>query len=277
MAGSRTRIGIVAPASRISSELADEVCALAESLYSGRVELVFHPQCFLSSGHFAGADDERARAFLDIANDGSFDAVWFARGGYGSGRIAEGVAAQLTPTARDKLYLGYSDLGFMLAGLHKAGCRVVHGPMPADLNRAGGETAVTRALRHLVERAPDTLEPNVSTATPSMAFNITVLGHLLGTPLEPDFTGRVLMLEDVSEYHYAIDRALHHITAQPSIRRAAGIRLGRCSLIPENDPAFGEDEVQIARHWCEVSGIAYLGRADIGHDTGNKVVPFGRL
>jgi muramoyltetrapeptide carboxypeptidase len=257
--------------------MADEVRALAESLYPGRAELVFHPQCFLTSGHFAGTDEQRANAFLEMANDSAFGAVWFARGGYGSGRIAEKAAANLKPAAREKLYLGYSDLGYMLAGLYKAGCKIAHGPMPADLNRAGGEAAVTRALRYLVERAPDTLESNVSAEAPSMAFNITVLSHLLGTPVEPDFAGHVLMLEEVSEHHYRIDRALHHVTSQPSIRRAAGIRLGRCSLIPDNDPAFDEDEVQIARHWCEVSGIPYLGRADIGHDIDNKVVPFGRL
>jgi muramoyltetrapeptide carboxypeptidase len=277
MAGSRTRIGIVAPASRISPELADEVRVLAESLYSDRVELVVHPQCFLTSGHFAGTDDQRAQAFLEMAKDDAIDAVWFARGGYGSGRIAERVCVNLPPAARGKTYLGYSDLGYMLAGLYKAGCKVAHGPMPADLMRAGGEVAVTRALRYLVERAPDTLEPSVSKATPSMAFNITVLSHLLGTPVEPDFTDHVLMLEEISEHHYRIDRALHHITSQASVRKAAGIRLGRCSLIPENDPAFDEDEVQIAKHWCEVSGIPYLGRADIGHDIDNKVVPFGKL
>jgi muramoyltetrapeptide carboxypeptidase len=148
--------------------------------------------------------------------------------------------------------------------------------MPADLNRADGETAVARALRYLAERAPDTIEPN-ALAAPSVAFNITVLSHLLGTALEPDLGGLVLMLEDVSEQHYRIDRALHHITSHPSIRRVAGIRLGRCSQIPPNDPAFGADEEEIARHWCKVSGIPWLGRADIGHDIDNKVVPFGHV
>ena len=54
-------------------------------------EIVFHPQCFASHGHFAGDDDTRARAFLDVANDESYDAVWFARGGYGSCRVVEAV------------------------------------------------------------------------------------------------------------------------------------------------------------------------------------------
>jgi muramoyltetrapeptide carboxypeptidase len=271
------KIGVVAPASRITPGLAGEVRTLAETVYPAGVQIHFHPQCFESSGHFAGPDARRAEAFLEIANDPAFDAVWFARGGYGSGRIAEHVCASLSRAARDKTYLGYSDLGFLLAGLYRAGCRnVVHGPMPADLARMEGEKAVTRALRFLAERAPDSIEPN-ALAAPSVAFNITVLSHLLGTPLEPDLGGLVLMLEEVSEHHYRIDRALHHIVAHPVVRRVAGIRLGRCSLIPPNDPDFGADEEEIARHWCSVSGIPWLGRADIGHDVENKVVPFGHV
>jgi muramoyltetrapeptide carboxypeptidase len=85
----------------------------------------------------------------------------------------------------------------------------------------------------------------------------------------------VLMIEEVSEYMYRIDRSLFHLTSQPSIRAVAGIKLGRCSQIPVNDVDFGMDEVALIEQWCAVSGIAYLGRADIGHDAANKVIPFG--
>jgi muramoyltetrapeptide carboxypeptidase len=51
--------------------------------------------------------------------------------------------------------------------------------------------------------------------------------------------------------------------------------LGRCSSITPNEPDFGMNEEEIARYWCERSGIPWLGRADIGHDTDNKIVPFG--
>ena len=57
----------------------------------------------------------------------------------------------------------------------------------------------------------------------------------------------------------------------------AGLRLGRCNLIPENDPDFGLNEEEVCVFWCERAGIPYLGRADIGHDADNKVVPFGRF
>ncbi|MBV9992046.1 MAG: LD-carboxypeptidase [Alphaproteobacteria bacterium] len=274
MPQSRTRIGIVAPASRIAPELAERVAALAERLYPGRATLTFHPQCFLSSGHFAGGDEARAEAFRDFADDASFDAVWFARGGYGSGRIAGQVTAELSPAAKRKTYLGYSDMGYLLGGLYAQGCRVAHGPMPADLKREGGEAAVARGLRWLVERSPDTLEPHLD--PPCAAFNITVLSHMLGTEVEPDLTGHVLMLEDVSEHMYRLDRAVFHILAHKHMRGLKGIRLGRVSDVQPNDPDFGEGEEEIVRRWCARFAIPYLGRADIGHDVDNKVVPFGR-
>lgn len=281
----KKKIGVMAPAARIDHEQAGRVQALAVSLYGDAApDIVFHPQCFESWGHFAGKDASRARAFLDIANDKSFDALWFARGGYGSNRIADAVLAGLKPAARGKTYMGYSDTGFLLAGLYKAGFpNIAHGPLAADLNRVGdhgaqgGAEAVTRALRFLVEGAADTLEPSVGKDGPTVAFNLKILSSLIGTPLQPDLAGHVLMLEDVSEYDYAIDRAMFHITSNPGIRKAKAIRMGRFSDIPANDPPFGQTVEEIARHWCALAGIAYLGRADIGHDIANKIVPFGHL
>ena len=267
----------MAPASRLDPAIAERTIALATALYGDDApQIVFHPQCYLSWGHFAGTDSERAQAFLDIANDEGFDALWFARGGYGSGRIWESVATGLKPAARNKTYLGYSDTGFLLAALYKMGFpHLAHGPVIADMARQGGEEAVTRGLRYLVERAASTLEPAVCAGTPFAAFNLSILSNLIGTPLQPDLSDHVVMLEEVSEYMYAIDRAMFHITSNSAMRRIAGLRLGRCSAIPDNDPPFGQTEEDVARHWCAISGIPYLGRADIGHDAANKVVPFG--
>jgi len=271
------KIGIVAPSSRLERSMAEGVAKLAAARHPA-VELYFHPQCYLSSGHFAGPDEARAAAFVEIANDASFDALWFGRGGYGSGRIAEGVLPRLNDAARRKTYLGYSDAGALLAGLYAKGFQgLAHGPMPADVTRERGEEAVARALSYLASRAAETLEPSVGPSGKSVAFNMMTFSQLIGTPLQPDLAGHVLMLEEVSEHMYRIDRSLFHITSNPAIRRVAGIRLGRCSAIPPNDPDFVETEVEVVRHWCDVSGIPYLGRADIGHDADNKIVPFGRL
>ena len=267
----------MAPGGRIDRAVAARVTEIAAAPDAGpQVDLWFHPQCFLAAGHFAGDDAARTEAFLDIANDPGFDALWFARGGYGSCRIAEAAIARLAPAARCKRYLGYSDAGCLLAGLYRAGfSTLAHGPMPSDIRREGGEAAVRRALAYLAVGAPDTLEPSVSAGTRTAAFNMAVLSQLIGTALQPDLSGHVLMLEEVAEHMYRIDRFLFHITGNPGIRRVSGIMLGRCSAIPANDPDFGQTEEEVIRHWCAVSGIPYLGRADIGHDAGNKVVPFG--
>jgi muramoyltetrapeptide carboxypeptidase len=277
MANKQMRIGVVAPASRLEPEMAERVTALARERHGDRVEFTFHPQCFLTSGHFAGPDVARESAFVDVANDPNYDALWFARGGYGSNRIAESAVAALKPAAKNKIYMGYSDTGFLLAGLYRAGFeRVAHGPVVADINRTGGELAVERALAFLLDAAPYTQEPMVSSAGPTAAFNLTILTHLIGTKLQPDLAGHVLMIEEVCEHIYRIDRAMFHLTADANIRKVAGIRLGRCSDIPPNDPDFGAGEEDVVQDWCARASIPYLGRADIGHDVYNKVVPFGR-
>lgn len=264
------RIAICAPGKRLKRERAEAV----ETLVAGRsdVALQFHEQCFAEDGHFAGSDDVRLAALLDCANDPGFDAVWFAMGGYGSNRIAAQAVAQMNAAARAKSYLGYSDTGFLLAALYRHGIgRVAHGPLAGDVRREGGGKAVARALDWF-KGGEEGLEPGLDTR-PAAAFNLATLAMLVGTELAPDLSGHVVMVEEVAEHLYAVDRLLFHVTQH--LGGIAGLRLGRISDIPENDRPFGSDEVAIAQDWCRRSGIPYLGRADIGHDAANKIVPFG--
>ena len=269
------RIAVVAPSSRFSEKAADRVRALAAADFP-EAEMVFHPQCFLADNHFAGSDKDRTDALVEVANDPAIDAVWFARGGYGACRIAEPALARMGPSARNKTYLGYSDGGYLLAGLYRAGFpSLAHGPMPQDIMRDGGDSAVARALAWLTRRSPDSLEPGLDAGRAHAAFNITVLGLLLGTALEPDLADHLLLIEEVSEHMYRTDRAMFHLTGNSAIRKVAGIRLGRCNDIIENDPDFGQSEEEVVRYWCGRAGIPFLGRADIGHDSANHIVPFG--
>jgi len=264
------RIAVVAPSCRLTREAAAAVEAIVKD--RGDCELVIHPQSFLSEGHFAGPDEARLAAVREVMADEAVDAIWFARGGYGSNRIAEAALADMPAAALAKQYLGYSDAGFLLAGLHRAGAQATWGPMPQDVVRKGGEAAVNRALDWLVKGDRSALEPDLQ--PPAMAFNLTVLNNLLGTGLEPDLGGIDLLIEDVSEHLYRIDRMMFHLTASANVRKVSRIRLGRIADIPENDPDFGTDEVAIVTDWCRRSGIPYGGRADIGHDAQNRVVPF---
>jgi muramoyltetrapeptide carboxypeptidase len=264
------RIAVVAPSCRLTPEAAERVQAIVAA--RGDCELMIHPQSFLAEGHFAGSDQARLDALREVMADPAVDAIWFARGGYGSNRIAKQALADLPEAARGKAYMGYSDAGFLLAGLHKAGLSAVWGPMPQDVMRDAGTAAVERALDWLVRSDSSALEPGLR--EPAMAFNLTVLTNLLGTPLEPDFTDVDLMIEEVSEHLYRIDRMMFHLTASPNIRKVSRLRLGRVADVPGNDPDFGSDEMAIVEDWCRRSGIAYAGRADVGHDAANRVVPF---
>jgi muramoyltetrapeptide carboxypeptidase len=264
------RIAVVAPSCTLKREAADAVQAMVAE--RGDCELQIHPQSFLSDGHFAGPDEARLAALREVMADPDVDAVWFARGGYGSNRIAEAAVADLPDSARAKTYMGYSDAGFLLAGMHKAGLDVAWGPMPQDILRRGGEDAIGRALDWLVDRDASALEPQLQ--PPAMAFNLTILSNVLGTALEPDFTGVDLLVEDLSEQLYRLDRTMFHVSASPNVRRVARLRLGRVHDILANDPEFGAGEEAIIEDWCRRSGIVYGGRADIGHDTWNRIVPF---
>jgi muramoyltetrapeptide carboxypeptidase len=265
------RVAICAPATPITRDDAARVIGLAAAEFPG-LSLHFHDQSFASEGHFAGSDAVRMAAFLDCANDPASDAVWFARGGYGAARIAQPAIAQLAPAARDKIYLGYSDMGYLLAGLYRAGIgHPAHGPMVADGRRAGGEEALRRALGYL-SGGSSGLEPSLD-FRPHAAFNLMTLAMLCGTPLMPRLAGHVVLVEEVSEYLYAIDRLFFHVTAQ--LGAAAGLRLGRISEVPENDRSFGAEPEEIAQYWCARHAIPYLGKADIGHDSDNRIVPFG--
>ena len=215
------KIAVVAPSCTLSPQAAEAAMAIAAA--RGDAELVIHPQCFFSDGHFAGPDAARLEALREVMADERYQAVWFARGGYGSNRIAEAAAADVPAAAQRKTFLGYSDAGFLLAGFYKAGLDVAHGPMVQDAMREGGEAAIHRALDWLVSREKSALEPGLEAGKRAMAFNLTVLSHLLGTSLEPDFSGAELLIEDVAEHEYRIDRAMFHVTGSPSVRRAASI------------------------------------------------------
>ena len=265
------RIAVCAPSTPLTRDDADRLEALARADFPS-IDLTIHPQCFAVDSHFAGPDEVRLAALVECANDPSVDAVWFARGGYGACRIAEAAIARFDHAAQDKLFMGYSDAGYLLGGLYRSRIgHPVHGPMPVDLRRDGGEAAVRRALGYFAGDRSG-LEGSAD-GHPVIAFNLMTLAMLCGTPLMPGLARHVVMVEEVSEHLYAIDRLFFNVTAH--LGGVAGLRLGRVSDVPENDRPFGAGAEEIARYWCARHAIPFLGSADIGHDGANRIVPFG--
>ncbi len=267
-----TNIAICAPATPITPEHQAALEALVAAEFPGH-RVTFHDQCFDRAGHFAGDDLRRLTALLECANDPAFDVVWFAKGGYGSNRIAEAAVARMNASARTKTYIGFSDAGYLLAALYRAGIgQSVHGHMPVSARSEGGREAIRRVLRWL-EGDTSGVEPSLDGTTPAVAFNLITLAMIAGTPMMPDLTGHVVMVEEVAEHIYSIDRLFFHLAG--TLPRIAGLRLGAITDVPENYVEFGQSEEEIAQFWCARLGVPYLGRALIGHNSANRVVPFG--
>ena len=182
---------------------------------------------------------------------------------------------KLGPAAARKAYAGYSDMGFLLGALYARRIgRPVHGPMATDINRNKGDETVARTLGWLVRGDRQGLEPDLG-GRPAAAFNLAILDALIGTPWLPDLTDHVLIVEEVSEPMYAIDRMLFKVANATQLKGIAGLRLGAVTAVQANEPAWGETLDYMMVRWARDMGVPYLGRAEVGHVQGNHVVPFG--
>jgi muramoyltetrapeptide carboxypeptidase len=273
------RIGVVAPARTVSRESSLRLAAFM-ALNWPRHDIVFHPQCYLEHGHFAGTDEQRTAAFLEFANDPAFDAIWFARGGYGSNRILEAAMPRLSAAAGHKTYIGFSDIGFLLGALYARRIgRQAHGAMASSIGKDDHGDSAGWVLNWLINGDRSGLEPSLD-GRPAAAFNLAILTSMIGTQWLPDLTDHVLYIEEVDEPLYRIDRMLFQMAHATQLRGIAGVRLGAVSAVQDNGEAagtytFGETVDEMIVRWCREMGKPYLGRAEIGHVERNRVVPFG--
>jgi muramoyltetrapeptide carboxypeptidase len=74
---------------------------------------------------------------------------------------------------------------------------------------------------------------------------------------------------------YNIDRLLFHMGHATQLQGLAGVRLGSVTAVTPNEPEWADSLEFMVRRWCGDLGVPYLGRADVGHTQGNRVVPFG--
>ena len=273
------KVGVLASSSVGNPDVIAPVSAFAAVAYP-EIDLQFHPQVYDHAGHFAGTDEVRAAAFLEFANDPGIDAIWFLRGGYGSNRLLTRIMPKLGPAARHTSYLGYSDVGFLLGALYARRIgRPVHGPMASDIRRQHGDATVARSLGWLARNDRTGLEPGLDAGDlkgrPVAAFNLSILTALIGTPWLPDLADHVLLIEEVSEPMYRLDRMLFQVAHAAQLKGISGIRLGAVTDVQPNDPPWGEEPEAMMQRWCAEMGVPYLGRAEIGHTQANRVVPFG--
>ena len=230
--------------------------------------------------YFAGTTQQRAADLAWALTAPDVDAVWFARGGYGT-------AQTLALLPWDKLdsrpVIGFSDATALLVAMYQRGFRSVHGPVLHGLVEfeLGSSPPVTpidtesrAVLRTLLATgvAP-TLpgRPLLSDFTPVrgpvIGGNLTVLASLAGTPWALDATGAVVVLEDVHEPPYRIERALCQLIDSGGLRGARGIALGDFYHCRPDAPDYTLADV--FREHLGTLGIPVVFGLPVGHSVHN--------
>ena len=284
------KVGLVAPASPVAED--EDARAAVDLLESLGFEVRPGRQIFQRSAYLAGTDAARAADFNEIARDPTVDAIVCLRGGYGTARILPAIDYDAL-ARRPRVIMGYSDITALLNAVHeRTGMITFHGPIAAqnftEYTYREYEKVLVDGSGPCVLGAPPEIEvrpgfverenrltPIVSGRAEGRLIggNLTLLAHLVGTPYEPTYEDAILVLEDVYEAPYSIDRMLTHLWPAGRLQRCAGIVLGECTEAETDGNTFSVERV--LRDRFEPLGLPTLRGLMIGHVDDQTVVPIG--
>lgn len=227
------------------------------------------PETIHTPGYLAGDDGQRAESLAAAIADKDADFAWAVRGGYGAARTPL-PPPELLATAGP--IVGFSDLTFLLARVHGAGGQAVHGPVLTSF--ADADEASRRDLEKALQRQPRhwQLSPQDNNCQagegPLIGGNMAVLGTLLGTEDCPSFAGHYVVLEDVGEAHYRLDRLLDHLCRASDLAQAKGVLVGDFIDCPQG----AQD---LITQLLGQRGIPCWSHAPVGHGSRNQAFIWG--
>ena len=233
-------IGVFAPSSPFPRDRFDAGLARLQALgLSVRV----HPQADARKGFLAGEDSARRQAFFDLMQDEEVGAVIAARGGYGAHRWLRGTDFS---AAGKKPLVGFSDVCAIHSALALAGGRPIHGPVVTQLGDLD-EKDLEHLRDLLIDPAPFTLTAEATIQSgqvegPLAGGCLSVIAPLVGTPHLYLPEGAILMLEEVGEAPYRVDRMLTHLLNAGVLDRVGGVAVG--DMVGCRPPREGEQTVE---------------------------------
>jgi len=231
-------------------------------------------------GYFAGSDAHRLGDLNRFLRDDSVDAIWCIRGGYGAMRLLEGIDYDAL-ARRPKAIIGYSDITALHAAVgRRCGLVSYHGATArADL------TELTR--RSLAAVLGDEWE-SLTIAHPSMTAlergtahgrlaggNLALLAALAGTPFMPELDGAILLLEDVGEAVYRVDRMLTQLWLSGALRNVAGLAFGSFTDIPEDQANVQRPLERVLEEFAARCGVPCVSGFPMGHIDDQYTFPLG--
>lgn len=264
-------VSVVAPASgfdRASFEAGVEVIG-------ARYEVQYDPGILTRHRYLAGSDARRLGELWRALADTGTRAVFCARGGYGMMRLLAGLEdIPLAP----KPVIGFSDITALHQLLQRQGRVSIHGPVLTQLARLDAPTHA-RLFELLESESPAADLTGTETYVegtaegPLLGGNLAVLTRLLGTPFLAPLKGAVLLLEDIGERPYQLDRMWIHLELAGVFRQVHGIVLGEFAQCEEKNAEYSSADV--LRELAAATGLPCAAGFPIGHGTHNQPVPLG--
>ena len=277
---SRTRglagIAVVAPASGLRGDNIAKVYELAEKVGVAFPREAIDPEVV---PYTANSDETRLELMTKALNDPETEVIWAMRGGYGSSRILEELSRLPAPD-KPKVFIGYSDMTFLHLFLHQWKWKTIHGAMFLEVRGKEKDKDNLRLVAEIIagkkselrydglepfnQLAKDAAEPITGILT---GGNLTCVAAAVGTPWPLDGAGKIIVLEDVKERGYKLDRLLTQLRLAGMFDKAEAVVLGTFSE--------GDDDVGFALgRFAKECGKPVFKTDMFGHGTKNYPLIF---
>ena len=229
---------------------------------------------------FGGTDVQRAEDFQEMLDDKEVQAIWCARGGYGTVRMIDEVNFSSIET-NPKWIIGYSDPTVLHCHIHNLGVATIHGQMCLEIEN---KTEATRdTLKNIlfgnydaIKFASDfNLNRTGHAKGQLIGGNLSVLSSVLGSKSTIKTEGKILFLEDLDEYLYHIDRMVHNIKRNGFFKNLAGLVIGGLTDMHDNTSPFGQSAEEIIANAVKEFNFPVCFNFPAGHSKDNRALIFG--
>ena len=275
-----SRVALVSPAGPLRDER--DLERAIENTRSLGWEPVLGRHVLDHEGYLAGPDEHRLADLNAFAADSSIDAIWCVRGGYGAMRLLDGLDIEAW-RVRQKALIGYSDITALHAALVAgAGLVTYHGPTAratlTDFTRDSFRQIVTRGAAGYRVSGGDIrcLHPGRARGR-LVGGNLALIAALVGTPYAFDLEGAILVIEDVNEAIYRIDRMLMQLWLSGGMRKVAGLAFGQFTEIPAEPSDADRPLERVLREFADRCGVPAVAGMPVGHVADHITFPIGAL
>lgn len=271
-----SKIGIVAPARKVTTE---EMQYAIDWLKEQGFEPVYDDRLFAEHHIFAGDDDFRAAVFQEYLDNEQIEAIWLARGGYGSIRIID----KLNFTRflqHPKWVIGFSDTTVIHGKLNRLGVPSLHASMPfffANKTPEAKQSLLDALLGTPLHYVFPTHKMNRIGQMEGeiVGGNLSVLYGMIGSDTFPELEDKILFIEEVDEYIYHIDRMMHGLKRAGKLEHLKGLVVGGLTQIHDNPDPFGMTVEEVIAEAVSDYDYPVCFGFPAGHFDDNRALFFG--